>query len=81
MSILEKKNTTLFKRFSMLSVFESSDEFLKAFPTNDEVRTSILMLNLANNDHEYIDILQNINTNPKVREYFDIVLNANKNNA
>lgn len=81
MSILEKKNTTLFKRFSMLSVFESSDEFLKAFPTNDEVRTSILMLNSANNDHEYIDILQNINTNPKVREYFDIVLNANKNNA
>jgi hypothetical protein len=77
--VLEKNNPELFKRFSILWVFETSEDFLKAFPASEEVHNQIIRLKDAKNEEEYVNILKEINEIQEVREYFDIVFNAHKN--
>jgi hypothetical protein len=80
--ILEHENNELFKKFSMISTFGSVSDFMKAFPSNDlEVRWFLSDLQTADSVEKYVDILKQINKNKKLKEYFDIVFNAHKNNS
>jgi hypothetical protein len=79
---LELKDKELFKKFSMISTFGSVSDFMKAFPSNDlEVRWFLSDLQTADSVEKYVDILKQINKNKKLKEYFDIVFNAHKNNS
>ena len=80
-SVLEEENSELFKRFSIISVFESSSDLLKAFPTNENVSEKIEQLEDTNNPEEYVEVLKEINQIKEVREYFDIISSAHKNNT
>ena len=66
----------------MISTFGSVSDFMKAFPSNDlEVRWFLSALQTADSVEKYVDILKQINKNKKLKEYFDIVFNAHKNNS
>jgi hypothetical protein len=78
--VLKEKDNSLFKRFSMLQAFESSEEFLNAFPTNKRVSEEVIKLKYSKDENEYISILKELDKNKEVKEYFDIVLDSHSDN-
>jgi len=80
--ILKTEDKELFKKFSMISTFWTVSDFMKAFPSNDlEVIWFLGDLQTADSVEKYVDILKKINTNKNLKDYFNIVFNAHKNNA